>query len=124
MIFGDSVGDYEYYVEKNSRVAATTESSRAKWDKPKVTDEPKKQSTERARKLSFKESRELDGMEAVIQAAEENVARIEALFLEPDFHRKHGQRTSELTAELAAEKQRAVKLYERWQELEAVRSGS
>jgi len=83
---------------------------------PKAANKP--------RKLSFKETRELEGMEAVVIAAEENIARIEALFLEPDFHRRHGQRTHELTAELAAEKKRVIQLYERWQELEAIRAGT
>ena len=75
---------------------------------------------DRPRKLSFKETRELEGMEAAILAVEENMARIEALFLLPDFHRKYGQQTDELKAELAAEKEKLAKLYDRWQELEAL----
>jgi hypothetical protein len=61
-------------------------------------------------------------MEAAIQKAEENIARIEALFMEPDFHRNYGRQVNELTAELAAEKERAAQLYERWQELEAIKA--
>jgi hypothetical protein len=59
-----------------------------------------------------------------VLAGEENVARIEALFLDPDFHRKYGQRTDELKAELASEKGRIAKLYERWQELDAIRTST
>jgi ATP-binding cassette subfamily F protein uup len=118
-----SVGDYDYYIEKRS----LSEAARIPDLKPaKVQDEaqPKKQSSVRPRKLSFKEMRELDGMEASVLAGEENVARIEALFIDPDFHRKYGQRTDELQAELASEKERVAKLYERWQELEAIRTAS
>src|SRR3954468_13213779 len=112
-----SVGDYDYYVEKKGRDdrAASSSSSVASFDKPDEKDD-----AARPRKLSFKESRELEGMEQAIQAAEEKIARIEALFGEPDFHRKHGQRTTELTAELAADKQRVAQLYKRWEELEAI----
>ena len=76
----------------------------------------------RPRRLTFKESLELEGMEAAILAAEENIARIESLFADPDFHRKHGQRTNELTAESAGEKERLARLYDRWQELEHIRA--
>ena len=76
----------------------------------------------RPRKLTWKETRELETMEATILEAEENVARIEALFAQPDFHREHGPRTTELITELAAAKARVANLYERWQELEAVRA--
>jgi len=60
-------------------------------------------------------------MEAEILAVEENIARIEAAFAEPDFHRKHGQRTADLNAELATSRERLAQLYDRWQELEAIR---
>ena len=126
-----SVGDYDYYVEKKGRDdrAASSSSSvgrvapRAPSSAPQPSTLNAKPST-KPRKLSFKEQRELDGMEAAVLAAEENIARIEALFLDPDFHRKHGQRTDELKAELATEKERGAKLYERWQELDAIRNAS
>jgi ATP-binding cassette subfamily F protein uup len=74
------------------------------------------------RKLTFKEQRELEGMEAAIQAAEAEAARIEELFAQPDFHRTHGTRTDDLKAELEAAKLRAAGLYARWEELEAVKA--
>ncbi len=119
-----SVGDYDYYVQKRDRsglTATAPEASMAKKWAPEATRKP--QST-RARRLSFKEARELEGMESAILAIEENIARLEALFLEPDFHRKHGLRTTEINAELAADKERVARLYERWQELERIKAGS
>ncbi|MGZ4971843.1 MAG: ABC-F family ATP-binding cassette domain-containing protein [Limisphaerales bacterium] len=118
-----SVGDYDYYLEKRVRTAVP-QPAEPKISKAAEPTEPKKQPSSRPRKLSFKEQRELDGMEAAVLAAEENAARIEALFVDPDFHRKYGQRIDELQAELAAEKERIAKLYERWQELEAIRTAS
>ena len=61
-------------------------------------------------------------MEAKILAREEDIARIEALFATPDFHRTHGTQTDQLKAELAAAKNEVAKFYERWQELEAIKA--
>ncbi len=115
-----SVGDFSYYLQKrDQRLAAAAAWSPAS-ETRKAPDAPKP-AAPRARKLSFKEMRELEGIEPAIHAAEENIARIEALFADPDFHRKHGQQTSELATEVAAEKERVAKLFARWEELEAIR---
>jgi ATP-binding cassette subfamily F protein uup len=78
----------------------------------------------RPRKLSFAEARELGGMEARILATETDIARIEALFATPDFHRTHGAQAHRLVAELAAAKEDLTRLYARWEELEAVREAA
>ena len=52
------------------------------------------------RKLSFKESHELAGMEAHIHAVEAEICRIENLFASPDFHRTHAGQSNQLMAEL------------------------
>lgn len=121
-----SVGDYDYYLEKKQRAAGeTARQSAAILSTNKAAASAAGQAStkvEKKRKLSFKESRELEGMEAAILEGEDNIARIEALFAEPDFHRKHGQRTTELTETLESEKARVAALYRRWEELEAIRS--
>jgi len=121
-----SVGNYDYYVEKRAR-ATSLSSSAAAWasaEKRKTPPTLKPPASDRPRRLSFKETRELERMEADILAVEKNIARIEALFAEPDFHRKHGQCTEDLTTELAEAKQRMAAFYERWQALEAIRAES
>lgn len=119
-----SVGDYDYYIEKRGRALASSPRPSPPEEEKEKTIVVKKQPTSRPRKLSFKEQRELDGMEAAVLAVEENISRIEGLFLDPDFHRKYGQKTDELKAELVAEKERVAKLYERWQELDAIRNAA
>jgi ATP-binding cassette subfamily F protein uup len=74
----------------------------------------------RPRKLTWKEARELATMEARILAAETDIARIEALFATPDFHRAHGAQTHQLVAELATAKESVTRLYARWEELEGI----
>jgi ATP-binding cassette subfamily F protein uup len=114
-----SAGDYDYYLEKKAR-ANPAAPQRGNF---KVVAE-KESKPQRPRKLTFKEQRELEGMEAEILAAEAEVARIEGLFAAPDFHRTYASRTNELKAALEAEKQKLVTLFARWEELEAIRTAT
>ncbi len=120
-----SVGDYDYYVEKKQRLITAREAVPEQKEKTAALSRdaatPKKH---KPRKLSFKEQRELDGMEAQIHAVEVEVARIEGLFADPEFFRKHATQVNQLTAELDAAKANVTKLYARWEELEAVRAAS
>jgi ATP-binding cassette subfamily F protein uup len=115
-------GNYDYYLEKTARgttnptpaKAAVTSSGRAE-----TAPRPPKPG-----KLSFKEARELEGIEPQILALEREIARIEGLFMSPDFHRTHAVQTSELLAELAAAREKLPRLYARWEALEALKSAS
>ena len=125
-----SAGDYDYYLEKKAKAAvaaarrttqaiAETNQRRFRPATPAAGPKPAK-----PRKLSFKEARELEGMEAQIHAVEEEIARIEGLFASPDFHRTHATQTNQLLAELAAAKEKLARLYARWEELEAIKSAA
>jgi ATP-binding cassette subfamily F protein uup len=111
-----SAGDYDYYLEKKQRQAVPA----PKREEFKVVAESKPKAA-KPRKLSFKEQRELDGMEAQIQSVEAEVTRIEGLFADPEFFRKHATQVNQFTAELEAAKENLPKLYARWEELEAIR---
>ena len=122
-----SVGDYDYYLEKKQKaeVAAARESAAiVSLNKSAALARDAATRTAKPRKLSFKEQRELEGMEAQIHAIEAEVARIEGLFADPEFFRKHAAKVSDLTHELDTAKENVTKLYSRWEELEAVRSAS
>ena len=118
-----SVGDYDYYLEKRKRQAEQAKAweNEAK-NAAKQSAAPAK--TSKPRKLSFKETRELEGMEAQIHAAEAEIARIEGLFASPEFHRTHAAQTGQLTVQLAEAKENLTKLFARWEELEAIRLAS
>jgi ATP-binding cassette subfamily F protein uup len=112
------VGDYDYYLEMRARRAAVLPGSR-----PVLADAGvARSSSSRPRKLTWKETREWEGMEAQIRDADSEIARIETLFATPDFHRIHGAQTSQLVAELAAAKEVLTGLYARWEELEALKA--
>jgi ATP-binding cassette subfamily F protein uup len=120
-----SVGDYDYYLEKKKKaeIAASRQSAAilATNKSEALAREAAKPKT-KLRKLSFKETRELEGIEAQIHAMEAEVARIESLFADPEFFRKHAAQVNQLTSELDAAKANVPKLYARWEELEAVKS--
>jgi ATP-binding cassette subfamily F protein uup len=119
-----SAGDYDYYLEKKQREAEkaaprATDATPAtaaviSFDRAETAPKPARRG-----RLSFKQTRELEGIEPQILALEAEIARIEGLFVSPDFHRTHAIQTNELLAELAAAKEKLPRLYARWEELEA-----
>ncbi|MFA6546099.1 MAG: ATP-binding cassette domain-containing protein [Limisphaerales bacterium] len=122
-----SVGDYEYYIEKKRRAAAPlapVAAPRESVAKPGRDALPRVQPSGNKRKLSFKETRELDDMENQVYAVEEQIGRIENLFADPEFHKTHATQTNALLAELAAHKEKLNQLYKRWEELEAIKAAS
>src|SRR5207253_4126000 len=94
-----SEGNYDYYLEKKARlqspVPITSRAGPSKTSAPKNAKPPK---------LTFKEQKELETMEATIHEAEQQVRELENLFLDPDFHRKHGHRAAEIQTELTLAK--------------------
>ena len=116
-----SEGDYNYYVEK--RTARETEALAQHL----LSGQLEKQETHQkpqTMKLKWKEAKELETIEKDIAGADKEVVRIEAIFSSHDFYEKYGNQMTELTAELAAAKQKVDTLYKRWHELEEMKSGS
>ena len=121
-----SVGDYDYYLEKRTKAAAAAArqsaailaTNKTSGSRDTAAAKPK------ARKLSFKEQRELEGMEAQIHAVEAEVVRIEGLFANPEFFRKQAAQVNQLTIELDAAKEKVAQLYARWEVLEALRAAA
>ncbi|MHA3772771.1 ABC-F family ATP-binding cassette domain-containing protein [Verrucomicrobiota bacterium sgz303538] len=114
-------GNYDDYLAKR----AVRQAALAAYEAPqKPIEKPAMQRAEKARKLSYKENKELEGMEAVILEAEDEVARIEGLFAMPDFYTNHGHEAAELEQQLNAAKDGVAKLYARWEELEAIRAAA
>ena len=111
-------GDYDYHLEK--RRAREAKNAPAVPPKPVAAPEAPKPK-QPPKKLSWKEARELEGMEAAILAVEDRIAEIEALFGEPDFYTKHGSESAALQAALDEARAESARLYARWEELEAKR---
>lgn len=106
-------GDYDYYLEKRPQKVQPEVKER-----PKTAPQPPPPAPGK-KKLSYKEQKELEGMEERIAAAEEKVAEFEALFSAPDFFAAHGSESARLQEEFEAAQKELASLYSRWEELEA-----
>ncbi|MBI3123457.1 MAG: ATP-binding cassette domain-containing protein [Ignavibacteriales bacterium] len=111
-----SEGDYDYYVQKRKLRQTEAIAEQPKVKKEDTREKPK------VRKLTWKESKELETMEENILNAEAEVERIESIFSSPDFYSKFATQTAELNKQLEEAKQKVKSLYERWEELEKIKS--
>ena len=109
-----AVGNYDYYLEKRLN-ESVQESPRPM--ETQVSSFP----LEKHRKLTWKETKELDSIEAVISAAEDAVRRLESEFADPDFYTRHGQDWRLLESQLRELRAKVAQLYSRWEELEQIR---
>jgi ATP-binding cassette subfamily F protein uup len=112
-----SEGDYDYYLEKRNARLAAAGSQSAVPTKREGSAKPK------STKLKWKEAKELETIEQDISRAEAEVRRIEGIFSSQDFYETHGDRTAQLAQDLTAARGTVDRLYERWHELEELRSG-
>jgi ATP-binding cassette subfamily F protein uup len=111
-------GNYSYYLEKKKERDARIQSAWRTSVKPSTSrSQPSSQPATRPRKLTFKEQRELEGMEAAILAAETQVEQIETTLNNPEFHATRSREAHALIAGLETAKGEVTRLYERWQEL-------
>ena len=113
-------GNYSYYLEKKKEREARLATARENAPKPSrntpASSEPKPRTSG---KLSFKEQREFEGMEAAILAAETRVHDLEKTLNDPAFHATRSREAAGLIVELESAKAEVTRLYERWQELGA-----
>jgi ATP-binding cassette subfamily F protein uup len=82
---------------------------------------PEAAAPKKAGRLSYKDQRELDGMEAAIEQAENTKSALEAKLADPAVFTKAGEVAS-LSAELEVATKEVDRLYARWQELQSVLS--
>ncbi len=115
-------GNYSSYLEKWGHLRS---SAAAAAPKPKVArEEPAKSGAPaKPKKLSFKEQRELEGMEGAILEAEEKVATLEATLSGPDLYATRASEVPALVLELEQARAEVERLYGRWQDLSALVGG-
>ena len=98
---------------------STAASQKAHQNKKKESAEPSKKSTGtgRTQKLSYKEKREYENMEAEILIQEEKLETLTAKTSEPDIQ-SNPARMQELYLEMQQTQERIDSMYKRWSELE------
>ncbi len=110
--FEGSCSDYLARGRTQARATAVAASA--------ATASPTRIAAPKIRKLTFKERLELDGMEAAIAAAEDDVATREAVLQDGDLYATRAAEVPTLIAALDQARARVEVLYARWQELEAL----
>ncbi|MDF2377932.1 MAG: ABC-F family ATP-binding cassette domain-containing protein [Verrucomicrobiales bacterium] len=110
-------GNYSYYLEKRRALDATAAAAKVKPAKEKRV----RNNEDKPRKLKWAEEQELSTMEETILAAEGEVEEIEAQLNDPAFYIENSEKAVAMSAELEEKKTAIKSLYERWEELEAVR---
>jgi ABC transport system ATP-binding/permease protein len=104
-------GNYEMFLSLRPAAQQTAPSSaRAQVER--------KPSPRKPGKLSFKEQRDLEGIEAQIEAAESRKAQAEAALGDVQTYAKEPQRVPELQRQLDESAAEIERLYARWQELQ------
>ncbi len=114
-------GSYSDYRERKdaeeARAGAPSPAPVAKVVVAEVDAPPAKQRT-----LTHAERRELDGMMDAIEAAETKVAALQEKLADPETYRGEGDVAASLRDALEAAEAEALRLTERWEELEAIAS--
>jgi ATP-binding cassette subfamily F protein uup len=108
-------GSYTFYAERRLRPAETATATPAPAPAPTKKSEPA-----RPRRLTFKETRELAGMEQAIEAAEREVTELEAQLSDPTLFKDRGGEVHELIGKLELARGEVERLYARWQELDSI----
>ena len=107
-------GNFTTYRSLRSQAAARAGVPVERHDTPGPVPPPVEPT--RPKRLGYQAQRELDGMEAAIEAAEGRRAAAEAELLRPDVY-SDGRRATEAQAVLAAASAEVDRLYARWAEL-------
>ncbi len=120
-------GNYSYYLEKNKdRLNAQRSAARLAAQNPGAASPQASAAAgppkAKPRKLSWKEERELEGMEATILTAEEALADFESKLNDPDFHIHSAHQVSETAASMEAQRVRIEQLYARWESLNEIKA--
>jgi ATP-binding cassette subfamily F protein uup len=106
-------GSYSFFAERRPARAVVV----AKRE-PRETRPPPKPVA--ARKLSFKEARELEVMEDTIATAEARIAELEATLSDPAVFKDRPTEVQDLIASLETARAEVERLFARWQELDAL----
>lgn len=96
---------------------------------PEKSDEPAQNHRERAkaaraRKLSYKETRELEGMEAHIQGLEEELEKVNQTLADPNFYVERANEAAAYSAKVTELEAALETAFARWEELEEIRAAS
>lgn len=112
------VGNYEEFILRRAKM----ESSAKTQGKPPTQELPAIQiRSARAAKLTWKEERELEGIDQTILQAESKLAELEAILSDPVFYKERASEAQSVQVECENQRGKVASLYERWEALEQKR---
>ena len=112
------VGNYEEFILRRAKM----ESSAKTQGKPPTQELPAIQiRSARAEKLTWKEERELEGIDQTILQAESKLAELEAILSDPVFYKERASEAQSVQVECENQREKVASLYERWEALEQKR---
>ena len=114
-------GNYSYYLEmRNERLSRAEKQAEFTARDLKKQERREAPKPDKPRKLSYKEQKELEGMEERILAEESKAEELEQTLSDPEFYSKRADEAGKLAAELEELKTGISQLYARWEELEGI----
>ncbi len=116
-IVKEYAGGYDDYLRQRPETGPAVAAATVKSVKPIATSAPPA-----ARKLSFKERRELEGLPQRIEDLEARQKQLHLEMADPGYHRLGAERISAGRLELLAIERDLAAAYSRWEELDAVDS--
>lgn len=110
------------YTEAQQQRAAALAPPKASDDGDASVSYRERAKASRARKMSYKEERELEGMEAHIESLEATIASINATLADPAFYVDRADEAATFTAKLEAAEAALETAFARWEELEELKA--
>ncbi len=113
-------GDASWQDQARARAKPVKEDSRTQ---PQDEARARAPRPERARRLTYKEQKELDALPALIENLESENSKLHALMAQADFFKRPGPEIVEATTRLASLEQELREAYDRWEMLESIATG-
>ena len=113
-VINEYVGGYDDWLHQRKQ-------TRPPEEKPKAKSSPKAQpkaEPKKAKKLSYKDQRELDALPQLIEDLETEIAQLTDTMSQADFYQQDHKEVAKVTDRLAAAEAELEKAFERWGELE------
>jgi len=117
--WGEYVGGYQDWLRQRDASGAA-----AKAAKPKATAQAAAATppVAKAKKLGYKDQRELDALPLRIEELETAIAELQQALADPDLYKAGAEHTAELNRQLAEREAELEQTFGRWEALEALRT--
>ena len=123
-VVNEYVGGYDDWVRERPTSATTAEATPAPSKSVAPPTVPTPPVPNKARKLSFKEQKELEFLPADIESLEAEIAATTAAMAQADFYQQSREVMAKTQSELAERQARLETAYARWEALESLREAS